>query len=139
MNVILIILNSIGSHFVGVIMKVIIIGDSHVGKTSLLNRWIYGYRYEPVVSNIGAAFFTKRVEIDSVVQDVSYSFSFFLLITSYPAATLGHSRTRKISESLPHVLPVFARPPPPKQQKTVSKKCILSIDTNRGCNGVLMV
>jgi len=52
-------------------MKVIIIGDSFVGKTSLLTRWIQGYRYQPVKSNIGAEFYTKRVEIDSVVQNVS--------------------------------------------------------------------
>ena len=124
LNVIRIILKFLAhAHFVGVTMKVIIIGDSNVGKTSLLNRWIYGYRYEPVISNISAAFFTKRVEIDSVVQDVTYSLPFLLISHPTQAATLGHSRTRKISESHPHVLPVSTPPQNIKKKQFLKKWC----------------
>ena len=45
--------------------KIIIIGDSGVGKTCLLNRYIYENFDENTTCTVGAAYFTKKIKLDS--------------------------------------------------------------------------
>ena len=55
-----------GSSFFGAReLKVVLIGDASVGKTSLLNRYITGSHSHNISPTLGAAFTTKLVEINS--------------------------------------------------------------------------
>ncbi|KAI8017648.1 hypothetical protein LOK49_LG04G01611 [Camellia lanceoleosa] len=46
------------------LLKVIVLGDSGVGKTSLMNQYVYKKFSQQYKSTIGADFVTKEVEID---------------------------------------------------------------------------
>ena len=45
------------------IMKVITLGESGVGKTSIIKRYIFNNFLEKNISTIGANFFTKEVKL----------------------------------------------------------------------------
>ena len=87
--------------FVALKMKVIIIGDTYVGKTSLLTRWVERTRCDPPISNIGAVFSTKRVEIDSAVLHVSSPLrSSFFSHSVHPSCNFGTQQDKKDGEML---------------------------------------
>jgi Ras-related protein Rab-5C len=48
--------------------KVVLIGDSSVGKTSLVNRYIEGKFQEKLDSTIGAQFFSKIIDLNVHAQ-----------------------------------------------------------------------
>ncbi|KAK8863679.1 Ras- protein Rab-22A [Tritrichomonas musculus] len=50
--------------------KIVILGDSGVGKTSLITQWIKGQFNENQNPTIGAGYFEKRVEINDEEQKV---------------------------------------------------------------------
>ena len=52
------------SHRKKVLLKVIIVGDSGVGKTSLMNQYVKKKYSEQYKATIGADFLTKEVMID---------------------------------------------------------------------------
>lgn len=56
--------NSAMSHRKKVLLKVIILGDSGVGKTSLMNQYVNQRYTEQYKATIGADFLTKDVMID---------------------------------------------------------------------------
>ena len=47
-----------------VLLKIIIVGDSAVGKTSLLNRYVMGVFSEEYKATIGADFMTSEIKVD---------------------------------------------------------------------------
>jgi len=70
--------------------KLVLLGETAVGKSSLVLRFVKQQFFEYQESTIGAAFLTRTVVID----DVTIKFE-----------NLGHGRTREIPQSSPDVLP----------------------------------
>lgn len=60
-----------------VLLKVIILGDSSVGKTSLMNQYVNKRFSNQYKATIGADFLTKEVVVDDrvVTMQVSHHFS----------------------------------------------------------------
>ncbi len=53
-----------------VLLKVIILGDSGVGKTALLHKYVNGQFIEEHKATIGADFMTRQINIDNKVIDL---------------------------------------------------------------------
>lgn len=52
--------------------KIIIIGDSGVGKTCLINKYIYNSFDENTTCTVGAAYFSKKIVSDSTIVEVQF-------------------------------------------------------------------
>ena len=63
-------------------LKVIILGDSGVGKTSLMNQYVNKKFSNQYKATIGADFLTKEVVVDDrvVTMQVPFSFSISLFL-----------------------------------------------------------
>ena len=64
-----------------VLLKVIILGDSSVGKTSLMNQYVNKRFSNQYKATIGADFLTKEVVVDDRVVTMQVSFFFLRRIT----------------------------------------------------------
>ena len=71
-------------------LKIIIIGDTSVGKTSLMKRFIEGFYNDKTLSTIGIELFKKEVSI----QDKQYIMKIW--------DTCGQERFRSISKNYYH-------------------------------------
>ena len=78
------------------ILKVILLGDSGVGKSSLINRYVNEKFSENNMQTIGVDLFTKIADVEGSKVTVKSYFRDFLPIL---VANLGHRWTRKISSS----------------------------------------
>jgi len=88
-----------------VLLKVIILGDSGVGKTSLMNQYVNKKFSNQYKATIGADFLTKEVIVDErlITMQAPTSVSiksvvFAYLIPSDVLADLGHGRTGTVPE-----------------------------------------
>ena len=79
--------NSAMSHRKKVLLKVIILGDSGVGKTSLMNQYVNQRYTEQYKATIGADFLTKDVMIDDKL--VTLQVREFLLLQSDQGSSLS--------------------------------------------------
>lgn len=79
-------------------MKVIILGDSSVGKTSLMNQYVNKRFSNQYKATIGADFLTKEVVVDDRVVTMQVSHSLFWFCNGdeslFIFLDLGHSWTR---------------------------------------------
>lgn len=75
-----------------VLLKVIILGDSGVGKTSLMNQYVNRKFSSQYKATIGADFLTKEISIDDKLVTTQVNLNSKTL-------DLGHSRTGKIPVS----------------------------------------
>lgn len=60
-----------------VLLKVIILGDSSVGKTSLMNQYVNKRFSNQYKATIGADFLTKEVVVDDRVVTMQVSLNFY--------------------------------------------------------------
>jgi len=87
-----------------VLLKVIILGDSGVGKTSLMNQYVNKRFSNQYKATIGADFLTKDIMIDDrlvTMQIVSGSGSRNNIIIIHPIA-VGHSRPGAVPIGIVH-------------------------------------
>uniref|UniRef100_A0A453EHK3 Uncharacterized protein n=1 Tax=Aegilops tauschii subsp. strangulata TaxID=200361 RepID=A0A453EHK3_AEGTS len=68
------------------LLKVIILGDSGVGKTSLMNQYVNNKFSNQYKATIGADFLTKEVKIDDRLFTLQVLHSFYSLIF-FPSST----------------------------------------------------
>jgi GTPase SAR1 family protein len=68
-----------------VLLKVIILGDSSVGKTSLMNQYVNKRFSNQYKATIGADFLTKEVVVDDRVVTMQVRHSFLLHISAEQA------------------------------------------------------
>lgn len=66
-----------------VLLKVIILGDSSVGKTSLMNQYVNKRFSNQYKATIGADFLTKEVVVDDRVVTMQVSFFFLHCANKY--------------------------------------------------------
>lgn len=90
--------------------KLVLLGESAVGKSSLVLRFVKGQFHEYQESTIGAAFLTQTVHIDdtAVKFEIWVSFANDTRLAScfiIEMPFLGHRRTREIPQLGAYVLP----------------------------------
>jgi len=81
--------------------KLVLLGESAVGKSSLVLRFVKGQFHEYQESTIGAAFLTQTVHIDDTAVKFEIWVSFVCLVILFNSimslSLLGHCWTGKIS------------------------------------------
>lgn len=89
-----------------VLLKVIILGDSGVGKTSIMNQYVNKKFNNQYKATIGADFLTKEVVVDDRVVTMQVSGDMAtngdMLMTPI---VVGHCWSGKVSESGSRLLP----------------------------------
>jgi len=92
-----------------VLLKVIILGDSGVGKTSLMNQYVNKRFSNQYKATIGADFLTKEVMVDDRLVTMQVRFVLYLppslLNEENWVLALGHSGPRTFSISRRGILP----------------------------------
>lgn len=90
-----------------VLLKVIILGDSGVGKTSIMNQYVNKKFNNQYKATIGADFLTKEVVVDDrvVTMQVSGPLRINLGIDADLGQALGYCRSRTFPESRGSILP----------------------------------
>lgn len=91
-------------------LKVIILGDSGVGKTSLMNQYVNRKFSNQYKATIGADFLTKEVMVDDrlVTMQVCLSFPLYQFLSTccvYCLLDLGYGRTGAFPVSGSCILP----------------------------------
>ena len=87
-----------------ILAKIVVLGDSGVGKTTLMHRYINHTFIETHKATIGADILTKEVELEDVivVLQVKYDYIQVILLMNVCnkillSKDMGYGRTRKIS------------------------------------------
>lgn len=89
-----------------VLLKVIILGDSGVGKTSIMNQYVNKKFNNQYKATIGADFLTKEVVVDDRVVTMQVRLTQNdLLILFLTALVMGHGRAGTISKLRRCLLP----------------------------------
>ena len=88
-----------------VLVKIIIIGDSGVGKTAILHKYVTGNFIQEHKATIGADFLTKEINVEDKVvtlqvisTHIHCEIACYSLLTNINKKDMGHCRSRKISE-----------------------------------------
>ena len=81
------------------ILKVILLGDSGVGKSSLINRYVNEKFSENNMQTIGVDLFTKVADVEGSKVTVRARKKLIWPNNTFLVANLGHWRARKISSA----------------------------------------
>ena len=60
--------------------KVVLMGDSGVGKTSILNRFTKGIFADNIISTAGVCFSTKIIEVPELKENCKLDVKYFFII-----------------------------------------------------------
>lgn len=88
-----------------VLLKVIILGDSGVGKTSIMNQYVNKKFNNQYKATIGADFLTKEVVVDDRVVTMQVKNEPLVVVGCSSFVVVGYCWSGKIPESWSRILP----------------------------------
>ncbi len=77
-----------------IVLKILVVGDANVGKTTLLHRFVKGEFVDTTTMTVGANFFSKLIELETIIcqlqlWDVAGQERFRFLVDSYTPGAKG--------------------------------------------------